>query len=254
MKTLRYELLPEDDTTQLGLIVLQSDVTIEDEFRYYFEDQSVSLLANRIPFENEVTPETLKQMALHVGNTTALFPITSKFDAVGYACTSGALHIGSDRIQALVQEHRECPHVTNPMKAAITALRHIDAKNIAFLAPYSQHVSQTMIDKIQQSGITISHSATYDESQDALVGRITPQSIRQAATDLCREAAAEDIKIDAIFIACTNMKCARVIPEIEEETGIYALSSNLVLAWDMARLAGNPLQSTTKGKLCQPTH
>lgn len=251
MKTLNYELLPEDDKTQLGLIVLQSDITIEDEFRYYFEDEPVSLLANRIPFENEVNPETLKQMALHVGSTTSLFPITTKFKAVGYACTSGALHIGSEKLEKLVQEHRECAHVTNPMQAAITALKHIGAKNIAFLAPYSQHVTQTMIDELKKQGINISHSATYNETQDALVGRITPQCIYQASVDLCAEAAADEQPIDAIFIACTNMKCSRVIPEIEATTGIYALSSNLVLAWDMARLSGSPLHLKNKGRLCQ---
>jgi len=251
MKTLDYELLPEDDKAQLGLIVLQSDVTIEDEFRFYFEGQPVSLLANRIPFENEVTTETLKQMALHIGTTIALFPITSKFKAVGYGCTSGALHIGSDKIEKLVQEHRECAHVTNPMKAAITALKHIGVKNIAFLAPYSQHVAQTMIDEIQKHGINISHTATYDEPQDAFVGRISPQNIYEASVELCAEAASDHQPIDAIFIACTNMKCAIVIPDIEAETGIYALSSNQVLAWDMARLAGSPLHTNNKGRLCQ---
>ena len=251
MKTLDYELLPEDDKTQLGLIVLQSDVTIEDEFRYYFEDQPVSLLANRIPFEDEVTPETLKQMALHVGATTSLFPITSKFKAVGYACTSGALHIGSEKLEKLVQEQRSCNHVTNPMKAAVTALQHIDAKNIAFLAPYSQHVTQTMIDELEKHGINISHSATYNEPQDAFVGRITPKNIYEASVDLCEEASADGQPIDAIFIACTNMKCSRVIPEIEAKTGVYALSSNQVLAWDMARLAGSPLHLKNKGRLCQ---
>lgn len=251
MKTLNYELLPEDDKTQLGLIVLQSDVTIEDEFRYYFEDEPVSLLANRIPFENEVTPETLKQMALHVGSTTALFPVTSRFKAMGYACTSGALHIGSESLEKLVQAQRPCDHVSNPMKAAVTALNHIGAKNIAFLAPYSQHVTQTMIDEIEKQGITISHCATYDEPQDSRVGRISPQSIYQACIDLCAEALAAEQPIDAIFIACTNMKCARVIADIEAKTGIYALSSNQVLAWDMARLAGRPLHLKNKGRLCQ---
>ena len=251
MKTLNYELLPEDDKTQLGLIVLQSDVTIEGEFRFYFEDQKFSLLANRIPFENEVTPETLRQMALHIGTTLSLFPINAKFDAVGYACTSGALHIGSDNIERLVKERRECKHVTNPMKAAVNALTHIGAKNIAFLAPYSQHVTQTMIDELERNNINITISATYDEPQDALVGRITPKNIYDASVSLCNDADANNQSIDAVFIACTNMKCSQVIPLIEEETGIYALSSNQVLAWDMARLAGSPLHLKNKGRLCQ---
>ena len=76
MKTADYELIPAGDLIQLGMIVLQSDVTIEDEFRYYFADARVSLLVNRIPFENEVTAETLADMARHLKQAAALFPLT----------------------------------------------------------------------------------------------------------------------------------------------------------------------------------
>ena len=66
MDKINYELLARDYTKYLGLIVLQSDVTIEDEFRYYYQNQPVSLMVNRIPFENEVTAETLKKMEGHI--------------------------------------------------------------------------------------------------------------------------------------------------------------------------------------------
>ena len=42
MKTADYELMHASDLVQLGMIVLQSDVTIEDEFRFYFADKKVS--------------------------------------------------------------------------------------------------------------------------------------------------------------------------------------------------------------------
>jgi hypothetical protein len=48
MKMAEYVLTPAGDLIQLGMIVLQSDVTIEDEFRFYFADAKVSLLVNRI--------------------------------------------------------------------------------------------------------------------------------------------------------------------------------------------------------------
>ncbi len=248
MQRLRYTLLPENDVAQLGLIVLQSDVTIEDEFRYYFSEMPVSLLVNRIPFVNEVTVETLQEMEGHVGRTVSLFPTTSRFHSIGYACTSGALHIGTERIQALVQAQRECAQVCNPMQAAINALRQINARHIAYLGPYSQHVCQTMIDRFEQEGITVALAATYDEDQDVKVGRISPQSIREDAVAMV---ATRTTPIDAVFVACTNMKCARIIPQIEAATGVTALSSNLVLAWDMARAAGVPLRDASKGRLCQ---
>lgn len=249
MQTLDYQLL-DDPRKQLGLIVLQSDITLEDEFRYYFADQPVSLLANRIPFENEVTPDTLRAMQGHIGNTMSLFPPDIHFDAVGYACTSGALNIGSEQIKQLVQDERETAEVTDPLLAAKRAMQHINAKRIAYLAPYSQTVSQQMLAAFEAAGIVVAASATFNESQDRLVGRIAPDCIKDAAIELCSQAE----NIDAVFIACTNMKCASVIPDIEAATGVTALSSNLVLAWDMARLAGCPLVAPDKAGLCAMVH
>ena len=172
MKTFEYDLLPENHRVQMGLVVLQSDVTLEDEVRCYFPGQSLSILANRIPFENEVTRETLRHMEGHLTNTMSLFPITSKFDVVGYACTSGALHIGSERIQQLVQQERPCKQVTNPMQAVVRALNHIGAKRIAYLAPYSVDVTQSMVEQLAMEGFDLVQAATFDESQDKYVGLI----------------------------------------------------------------------------------
>jgi maleate isomerase len=244
MHKLKFDTLAADHAKRLGLIVLQSDVTIEDEFRYYFAGLQISLLLNRIPFENEVTVASLKQMEGHLSASMALFPNDAEFDCMGYGCTSGALHIGNERIASLVDAARPCAAVSNPMLAAITAMCHVDAKRIGFLAPYSEAVSQTMVDEFERRGIQVVVAATFDESQDRIVGRIAPASIRKACIALVKNQ-----HVDAIFVACTNMKCAQIIPEIEHATGVMAMSSNQVLAWHMAKLAGVEDKIHGKGRL-----
>lgn len=238
MKTIGYQLIPENAQIHLGMIVLQSDVTIEDEFRRYFADTDLSLLVSRIPFEDEVTEKTLGDMAHYLTQSTALFPVAHTFDAVGYACTSGAMQIGSDRIRQLIMKERTCRYVSDPMRAALLAFESLGAKNIGYLAPYSTPVCKTMIEHIESQGFSVSHSASFDEEHDQVVGRISPNTIYQTAIELIVSA---DGDIDAIFIACTNMKCATVLDRITSETGVTALSSNKVLAWDLARSAGVPL-------------
>ncbi len=244
MNVLEFDILPEDYAKQLGLIVLQSDVTIEDEFRFYLDDVNASLLVSRIPFENSVTVESLKQMQGHLSDSMSLFPINVEFDCLGYACTSGALHIGTETITDIVSAVRPCAATSNPMHAAIAAMNHMGIGKIAYLAPYSQLVSQTMIDHFEANDIQVADAATFDEAQDKIVGLISPESIKKAATNLLGNSAAE-----AVFIACTNMKCAQVIPAIEESTGVVALSSNQVLAWHMAALSNIPMSKENKGKL-----
>ena len=54
--------LMEDRRLRLGLIVLKSDETIENEFRQIIPGQC-DLYHSRIPSQPEVTPETLMQMS-----------------------------------------------------------------------------------------------------------------------------------------------------------------------------------------------
>ncbi|MGK0273128.1 MAG: maleate isomerase [Cocleimonas sp.] len=246
MDIINYELLARDYTKYLGLIVLQSDVTIEDEFRYYYNDQPVSLMVNRIPFENEVTAETLKQMEGHIGKTMSLFPIETEFDSVGYGCTSGSLHIGGDKIAALISETRPSKSVSNPLRSALAAFDAVGANNVAYLGPYSEQVCGEMINHFVEAGINVSASASYDEAEDRFVGRISPESILRDAVNLVKA----NPQVEAVFVSCTNMKCAHVIPEIEKQTGKVALSSNQVLAWHMARQVGLTL-GAEKGILCR---
>ncbi len=246
MDKINYELLARDYTKYLGLIVLQSDVTIEDEFRYYFHQQPVSLMVNRIPFENEVTAETLKQMEGHIGKTMSLFPIEVEFDSMGYGCTSGSLHIGGEKISALIAAERPTKFVSNPLQSALVAFNAVGANNVAYLGPYSEQVCGEMMDHFTEAGINVSASASYDEKEDRFVGRISPESIQRDAIELVKR----NPQVDAVFVSCTNMKCAQVIPEIEKQTGKVALSSNQVLAWHMAKKIGLTL-GADKGRLCE---
>jgi maleate isomerase len=246
MKRINYELLARDHVKQLGLIVLQSDVTIEDEFRYYYAGQDVSLFVNRIPFENEVTTETLKQMEGYLGKTMSLFPLETEFDSVGYGCTSGSLHIGGDKIAQLIAAERPTKSVSNPLWSALAAFDAVGANNIAYLGPYSEKVCAGMIDHFVQAGVNVSASASYDEVEDRFVGRISPESIQRDAINLVND----NPQVEAVFVSCTNMKCAHVIAEIEKQTGKVAISSNLALAWHMARSIGLTL-GAEKGKLCR---
>ena len=64
----------EESSPAIGLIVLQSDETIETEFRTIFS-ASIPLYHSRIPSAPEVTPETLIRMEKHLAQTSALFPL-----------------------------------------------------------------------------------------------------------------------------------------------------------------------------------
>ena len=95
----------------LGIIVLQSDETLEAEFRTIFNLEGVALFHTRIPMMPNVTPSTLQQMELELPQAAGLLPTARPLDVVGYGCTSGATVIGADNVAAAI--HTKHPGAKN---------------------------------------------------------------------------------------------------------------------------------------------
>ena len=91
--------------TQLGLIVLQSDETVEQDFRRLFGPE-VELQFTRIRSGADVTPETLAAMEGDLGASAELLCPWTRFAAVGYGCTSGTAQIALHRRQRRSEERR----------------------------------------------------------------------------------------------------------------------------------------------------
>jgi maleate isomerase len=119
----------------LGLLVLETDQTIEDEFRAVWPDPGVALYAARLHNDVQITPETLLEMQGLIAPTTKLLPFMVDLSVVAFACTSGALVIGESRVAELIQRVRPNAKVTDPVTAAIAALKADSVKRVALLTP-----------------------------------------------------------------------------------------------------------------------
>ena len=216
----------------LGLVVLQAEETIEDEFRHYLRDRSVILHHTRIPSGQAVTHDTLTAMEADLGAAIGLFPVGANFDVIGYACTSASSVIGEDRVASLITSARPGVRPTNPATAAKAGLRALGIQRIAVLTPYNIGVTGDIVKMFEAGGFDILGVTTFDEEVEANVARITPQSILEAAV-----AAGEGSDTEAVFISCTNLRCAGMIAAAEEQLGKPVLSSNLALLWHMLTLA-----------------
>ena len=74
---------PDETAAQLGLITLETDLTIETELRYFIGDsigtkvghgQKPTILHSRIACDDKVTSENLTAMSDRFGESLALFP------------------------------------------------------------------------------------------------------------------------------------------------------------------------------------
>lgn len=233
---------------RLGLIVLQSDETIEQDFRRAFPGGDVAVYTTRVPSGAAVTPQTLNAMADTLTQSAALLPPSVQFDAIGYGCTSGATIIGAQRVADLVGQGAHTGGVTNPLSATLAGLHALKVTKIAIVSPYIETVCLPMQQAFEAGGVKVSQTLSFGEEQEARVARIDPSSIYQAAC-----AAGADPEVEAVFLSCTNLRTFDILADLEAKLGKPVLSSNQALAWHMAQMAGAGPLHPSLGRLGQIT-
>ena len=232
MITLPYTLEPDDPAVvPMGLIVLQTDETIEHEFRTLFADDKSRLYVSRIPSKAEVNTDTLSQMETDLPATADLLPKTRPYRVVGYGCTSASSVIGSERIEQMVKQTCDVQIVTNPLRAAAACAADHGVSKFALLSPYIEEVNTSLRRAFGEQGILMDVFGTFGEAKEAKVVRISTDSVVKAAVRLGRDSA-----VDAVFLSCTNLRTLAAIQQIESQIGKPVLSSNQSLAWHMNRL------------------
>ncbi|MEL6978702.1 MAG: Asp/Glu racemase [Pseudomonadota bacterium] len=234
----------EEAIPRLGLIALQTDETIERDFRRLFPAEAAYLYVSRVPSGADATPESLRAMEKALPAAAALLPPPLTFDAVGYGCTSASALIGPDRVRALIRGAVSARAVADPTSAAIEACAALGLRRLAYVSPYIDSVSLPAIERLEAAGLSIVAGVSFHEESETVVAKIDPVSIREAALSVGRGR-----EVEAVFISCTQLRALEVVEEIEATLGKPALCSNLCLAWSMARAAGAPLPDAAPGRI-----
>ncbi len=228
----------------LGVVVLETDESLEPEFSRMMDLDGVALYHSRIPMVTEIRPDTLIKMEQDLPASAQLLPAALNFDAIGYGCTSASTVIGSDGVERAIQTVKPGVPVTDPLRATIAACRALGATKLGFITPYLPEVSIMMRGKLEQAGMSIAAFGSFEEGDDRVVARITESTISAAIDKIANVA-----PCDAIFVSCTNLRCLNIIAEAESRTGVPVISSNQALAWHMLRLAGVKAENPAFGQL-----
>jgi maleate isomerase len=231
---------------RLGLVVLQADETIESEFRWFVDQTGVALYHSRVSSAPEVTLQTLARMEAEIPAAVSLLPSSIDFDVVGYACTSGSTVIGGENVADAIRSVIPEVATSDPLSAAKAACRALGVGRLAFITPYAAEVSAAMRRNFEDDGIEIAGFGSFEQIEEAVVGRISPASTLDAILNV-----GDSEACDAAFVSCTNLRAAGIIEEAEARLGKPVLSSNQVLAWHMLRLVGVNEPISGRGELFQ---
>ena len=153
-------------------------------------------------------------------------------DVVCYACTSGSLVIGEERVFAELNRGAPNAMATSLITGVIRALEQVQARRIVVATPYLDEVNQREVDYLQQAGFEVISLCGLNLEKDSDMVRVAPDYITEFAL------AQDRADADAIFISCGALRTLDVIDEIESRAGKPAICSNQAMIWDCLRLAG----------------
>ncbi len=219
---------------KIGLIVLSTDYTIEQEWRQIFHPvDGVALYHNRIANDDVITPESLCAMAPRITKSARLLTPGTPLDVVAYGCTSASTAIGEDKVFNNILAAQPDAQCTTPVTAAFAAFRALKAQRVGILTPYCESVNRIVAGYMTAQGITVPVFASFNEERDSRVARITPQSIESGIREIMKHA-----DIDAVFVSCTSVRLVEACRKLEGSLGLPITSSNHAMAWHTLRLAG----------------
>ncbi|MCY4313661.1 MAG: Asp/Glu racemase [Gammaproteobacteria bacterium] len=234
-RTLEYKIDSRfEETPSIGLIVLATDYTVEDEFRLILEKfPAVRLHHSRIANTDSITPESLADMAGRIMNCASILTPGSEIDVIAYGCTSATATIGEENIFELIRNAKPQSIATTPITAAFAAFHAFDARRIGLITPYIEEVNRTVVRYIQRGGFDVPVLGTFEEKRDSVVSRISQASIENAVWEIT-----QSNDLDAVFVSCTSIKMVEFCEQLEKDVRLPLTSSNHAMAWHALRLAG----------------
>jgi maleate isomerase len=205
--------------------------TIEEDV-FHLAPPGVGVHFTRARMANEVTVETLEEMASELAQAASLLLPEGDLDVICYACTSGSIVIGEERVMAELSRGapNACP--TTLVTGVVRALRAMQAKRIVIATPYLDEINALEGKYFEEQGFEVLDIRGLNIREDADMVRVEPDFIFEFARDLDRPNA------EAVFISCGALRSLDIVEDLERAIGKPVITSNQAMIWDTLRLAG----------------
>ena len=216
---------------KLGFILLATEQTVQDDM-IRICPPGVGVHFARVDNPDSITNESLAAIAPDLTRTARTILPDGSLDVVSYACTSGSLVLGQERVEELLRAGNPNAKPSSIIAAVIRALNAVGAKQIVVATPYLDEINTAEKDYLQERGFDVLEIQGLNLEKDSDMVRVNPGFILDMALQLDRPDA------DAIFISCGALRSVDIIDALEQRAGKPVITSNQALAWDALRLAG----------------
>lgn len=221
---------------RLGIIILDSDLTIEPDLRRLLPE-GVEIHAARVVYPRLVTPDNMAIASERaIAAVEQLLPIRPA--AIAWACTSGSFHAGvagNDTLTARLQAAAGDVPVTTASGAVRAAMASLGVSRPAVGTPYSHEVTELLAGFLRDCGAT---PATLMRLNDRVLDDFDLQDVAPHTLEAFISDLAATETSDSVLLSCTGLATGQLVPAIEPRLGKPVISSNLAILWHCWRLGG----------------
>ncbi len=216
---------------KIGYVLLATEQTIEDDvFRLRPSGVGIHFARAAIP-DNITNASLLAQSELLAPAAARILPDNS-LDVICYACTSGSLVIGEERVFAELKKGAPGAEPTSLITGVLRALRAQAVKRLAVATPYLDEINQREATYLEQAGFEVVNIQGMNLERDSDMVRVRPDYIFEFARSI------DSVEADAVFVSCGALRTLDVIEDLEQALGKPAVCSNQAMIWDTLRRAG----------------
>ncbi len=216
---------------KIGYVLLATEQTIEDDV-FRLCPAGVGVHFARAPIPDSITNTSLLAQAELLAPAAAQLLPDNSLDVICYACTSGSLVIGEQRVFRELNKGAPGAEATSLITGVIGALRALGARRIVVATPYLDEINQREAEYLEQAGFEVIYIEGLNLERDSDMVRVAPDYIFDFARSVDRAEA------DALFVSCGALRSLDVIDALEQAVAKPAICSNQAMIWDTLRRAG----------------
>ena len=230
LETIRFD-AGRHARAKLGFVLLATEQTVQDDVMA-LRPPGVGAHFTRAAIADSITNASLAAQADLLADCAATLLPDGSLDVACFACTSGSLVIGEQRVFAELARGAPGAITTSLISGVIRALRTLEVRRIAIATPYLDEVNQREAEYLEAAGFEVLSIRGLNLERDSDMVRVAPEYVAEFAL------AQDRADAEAIFVSCGALRSLDVIGEIERRAGKPAICSNQAMIWDCLRLAG----------------
>jgi maleate isomerase len=216
---------------KLGFVLLATEQTVQEDMATLVP-AGVGVHATRVAIPDDISVATLADTAAGLAEAAALLLPDGSLDVVSYACTSGSIVIGEERVRRELNRGAPGAKATSLYSGVRRALTALGARRIVVGTPYLDEINALEAETLARDGFEVLDIQGLNIREDSDMVKVAPDFLLEFARGLDRAEA------DTLFISCGALRSIEVIDALEAATGKPVVASNQAMAWDCLRLAG----------------